>query len=276
MLRTQVLVRWADVWRTGSQPAEVRLRDGAIRTTHRREAAYQSAAPLPRLLSPRGIAVQLYLLLLLDAGCTPAHRPYNARRFWSDANGHPWWSLVVRDNPFETEGVESRRSQAHRQVLAAMRRLEAQDLGKYHGGSSRRPRGFALYSEGPRRVGERTAYTLPRRTQGISIPISFFLNGWVFVLSPAEILTWLAVRDRVRQAGGTGFVELGSGEAILTYGLGSTAFRSHEFLERVGLLLIRRGPNFVANTFSLNDSVLERPVFECQPTVDAPLPLRAH
>jgi hypothetical protein len=70
----------------------------------------------------------------------------------------------------------------------------------------------------------------------ISIPVDFFLNGWVHVLSPAELVTYLMLRDLGRRCGTDQGVFICGKPREQFYGLRRDVYESHRLLNLYGLI----------------------------------------
>src|SRR5690606_13047042 len=73
----------------------------------------------------------------------------------------------------------------------------------------------------------------------VEIPIDFFLQGWVYVLTPSEIALWLMLRDlrqlRCRSSGESTVVVNGD-TRLRIYGVKKDAYKEWWLLELAGLL----------------------------------------
>ncbi|MFJ6452244.1 hypothetical protein ACIQNV_37210 [Streptomyces hydrogenans] len=193
------------IWEAGRKRGHVVLRTALIQVPGGQRT-------LTRLVLPKGVALRFYLLSVFEAHCRldPGEpwnnvRPLSGRGSWSD--------LVAIDGAYDAKsGKYMRDTDAGRtledlrlrQVQGALRTLE--ELGPEQGLVAM-PRGsreqrlyqsFSLMKESGR-GGHQTpdTYTVPESTwsaETITIPSGFFLNGWVQVLSPSEIATWLILR----------------------------------------------------------------------------------
>lgn len=196
-----------DVWEAGRKPAEIVLRFELIQRPD------GERAPLTRLVLPRGIALRFYLLALFEAQCRlDVNEPWaNARPLtgvgsWSDfvaIDGayHSASGTYMPDTKQERTGPDLR----VRQVKSALDTLEKLGLERAlavvpraRNGGRRLYEQFSLMKEGGR-GGHQTpdTYTVPAPhwpARTITVPANFFLMGWVQVLNPSEIATWLTLR----------------------------------------------------------------------------------
>lgn len=192
-----------EVWQEGKQPAALRLRRNFV--IDKVDADRQP--PASRLLNPRGIALRFYLLALFEAQCRldpgaewTGGRPFRGRHGWKD--------FVAIDVGYNSATGTYTRAPKHaqetkriRQVKGALCTLEA--LGDQalvaiprKEGGQRDHRAFRLMRE----TGQGAAltadhYVVPAADEVvIEVPIDFFHQGWVHVLYPSEIFTWLSLR----------------------------------------------------------------------------------
>lgn len=201
-----------DMWETGRKPDSIVLRSTLLQATEERSR-------LTKLILPKGIALRFYLLAAFEAQCR-----LNARETWENSlplSGHGSWSdLVAIDGAYDTGSatymhgtIGSRKLENLRlqQVKGALKTLE--ELGGEHAlvtmprrkSGQREYKKFLLMNESGR-GGNQTPdfYTVPARhwsaTRTIAIPADFFLNGWIQVLNPSEVATWLILRMLSRWA----------------------------------------------------------------------------
>ncbi|WP_367540433.1 hypothetical protein [Streptomyces globisporus] len=211
-----------EIWEAGKKPDPIVLRSAFLHAEGERSR-------LTKLVLPRGIALRLYLLAVFEAQCRldagdiwQSDRPLKGTNSWS--------TLVAIDGAYDTaagaydaalkhmppelrgsaraeERWRTRRLEELklRQVKGALKTLE--ELGKEDALVSipRSARGhrsyedFLLMEEGGR--GDMPApdlYTVSTRswtgTRTITLPADFFLKGWIQVLNPSEVATWLILR----------------------------------------------------------------------------------
>jgi hypothetical protein len=192
----------------GSRPAMIRIRPGFL--VARGAGDERRGAPMSNLLNSRGIALRLYLLALYEAQCRPASaepsqntRPLAGRRSWGELIAiDAAWSQP--DKAYLHHSIQNRDldTSRDRQVKGALRTLEGhgdQSLVEVPFKANGRHRDYArfrLMAESGR-GGTLTPeyYTMPGAGEPtISIPCQFFLRGWIQILYPSEIATWLALR----------------------------------------------------------------------------------
>jgi len=208
MSRVNEAVR--QVWNQpgGSLPAVIRIRTGFLLA--RGAGDERRGAPISNLLNSRGVALRMYLLALYEAQCRPASagpsqntRPLAGLKSWGELIAiDAAWSQPDRAYLRPSRQNRDLDSSRDRQVKGALRTLEGhgdQALAEVPLKANGRHRDYArfrLMTESGR-GGTLTPeyYTVPgTREPTISIPCQFFLRGWIQVLYPSEIATWLALR----------------------------------------------------------------------------------
>lgn len=194
-----------DIWEAGRKPDAVVLRGTLLEVSEGRP-------PLTRLVLPKGIAMRFYLLAVFEAQCR-----LNVGEPWGNAlplSGRGSWSdLVAIDGAYDTQSATYMRDTNGdrkledlrlRQVQGALRTLEELGLEQALVTMPRGKRGQRLYEsfslmKESGRGGNQTpdTYTVPQNhwsAATITIPTDFFLNGWIQVLNPSEVATWLILR----------------------------------------------------------------------------------
>jgi hypothetical protein len=110
-----------------------------------------------------------------------------------------------------------------------------------HVNGARRYAGFTLMHESGRgELPTPRTYTVPKANEGtINLPVGFFLSGWVHVLQPSEIATWLMFRDlawRFPNEHAENGVYIYGDARQEEYGLNRDAYEGHGILRGLGLL----------------------------------------
>ncbi|MDX2531611.1 hypothetical protein [Streptomyces scabiei] len=192
----------------GKRPDPVRLRYEFLLATM--EGEEHVPAPMSLLLNPRGIALRFYLLALFEAQCRldmgaewASTRPLGGAMGWRD--------FVAIDAAYDsTTGHYLRKtkqgrkldSSRLRQVQGSLRTFEDMDrqalveVPRKENGQHRDYGEFVLMQEkGRGELPTANRYRVPTLSElTVDIPRDFFLHGWVSVLYPTEIATWLALR----------------------------------------------------------------------------------
>lgn len=166
---------------------------------------------MSRLVSSRGVALRFYLLAVFDALCRqPSSEPWRNTRSVAGRTG--WEDLIAIDAAYSrpvgayqprTRQNRTLSSSRVRQVQAALRQLE--ELGdqalvevpRKANGRDRDYSAFLLMKEGGRGQLPTPDYFTPGPALvrgAVDIPVQFFLNGWVQLLYPSEVATWLTLR----------------------------------------------------------------------------------
>ncbi|MGW5931888.1 hypothetical protein ACWF2L_37475 [Streptomyces anulatus] len=210
------------IWKAGKEPDSIVLRSVLLRADGERSR-------LTKLVLPRGLALRFYLLAAFEAQCR-----LDTGDLWQNGRplkgADSWSTLVAIDGAYDTasgaydaalenmppELRGSARAEERwrtrkledlelRQVKGALRTLE--ELGQEDSLVSI-PRGargqrlyedFSLMGEGGRGdLPTPNVYSVPVRSwttsETITLPKDFFLKGWIQVLNPSEIATWLILR----------------------------------------------------------------------------------
>lgn len=252
-----------EIWRHGGEPEQVRIRHDFVWNRNSPPHGKYGDGNLPpdeerpavaRLLSPNGSAVQLELVALFEAQCTtPAGQaPRNDRPLQRvDPATTGWLDLVALPAEHSATGgrtaANTAQSKRLRQLKSTLDRLARSDAALIRLPHGARRRGkfenFELLHEAGE-VGRPTviAYTVPTNDERcVSIPASFFMNGWDAALTDAEIQAWLVLRH-LSDSGSRTRVELEPWTRVERYGMGRDCYDSFKLLRDVGLLEIERAP----------------------------------
>jgi hypothetical protein len=129
-------------------------------------------------------------------------------------------------------------------------------------------------------LAEPLPYTVPGAQAGLDLPAAFFLNGWLWAMTNAELAAYLMFRHlgcaypRVHAESG---VYIHGQDRVEQYGLGRDTYESHILLERFGLLALvpslirhpdgrvagfKKGERLEAHRFQLIDEGLAQPGVE--------------
>lgn len=267
--RADALRRYADRYATASEALQrvydenerlrtqyairrclVLSRPGAIGTHDERRPS-----PIAGLLTQKGWALQLYLVALFDAQSRRRRGAVinNVRPLRSDARQMGWVDFL----PATTTTVD-RGSGMMRQLTRALTLLAKNDLVHLRGraGVAGRFEKFQLLDESGIAHGwSFNRYEIPASdgvmgqdfrppaskagvAETLQVPASFFLQGWVHVLSAAEIATYLMLREmetRYPERSKSGvFVNEPTRKAW--YSLNRDVYESHQQLAQYGVI----------------------------------------
>lgn len=243
----------------GRQADQVRIRQGFVRRaapasglmSDRRLPPRAQRPPLARLISPRGLALRTELTALFVAQTVRNRRegrptltlPIEARK--SDQIG--WADLVaaVAEHDPDSERAVNRSDNRLRQLKTALDTLAKPELGLVTlpraGAARMKYEDFQLRDEnGTRDVGPAVEYVVPKSTEPVvTVPVAFFLNGWIHALTDSEIAAWLMFRnlsaldtpEQDRPA-----VHLSGDDRRRYYVLSKDTWESHRTLSLFGLL----------------------------------------
>ncbi|MFD4546302.1 hypothetical protein [Streptomyces sp. NPDC058466] len=269
------------IWQAGKKPDSIVLRSTLL-------AASDEHSRLTELILPRGIALRFYLLAAFEAQCrlgsgAPWQNvlPLKGSGSWSD--------LIAIDGAYDavsgTYGTASestpeilRRKKLGdlrlRQVKGALRTLE--ELG-WEDALVTIPRGargqrlyerFLLMQEAGRGKNQTPdIYTVPaphwKAVKTITLPAAFFLRGWIQVLNPSEVATWLILRMLSKWAPRKHFVSgvfLTAQLRMQTYGLHDDAWEDGcQRLLDFGLIRRAELPKFEGVDESVLRSIFSQP-----------------
>ncbi|MEU8977645.1 hypothetical protein [Streptomyces sp. NPDC048309] len=199
------------VWDAGRRPEKITLRRGLLLSDPQ-----DPAPPLTQLLRPRGVALRFYLLAVFEAQCRLGVGDEWTRRSSPPLKGPGSWSdFVAIDGAYDkpsntympaTNWDRDLQTLRWQQIHGALRTLESlgQDSeralvdvpGKAKGGG-RDYAAFSLMQEAGRGDAPTPAvYSVPANTwhATYTVPAEFFLHGWIQVLQPSEVATWMILR----------------------------------------------------------------------------------
>ncbi len=222
---------------------------------------FEEGAPSPAasLVTAKGVAMALYLIAIFDAQCRrPSGSPVrNNRPLRGSKDSAGWVDLLPATTDTTSVWVGMRR-----QLTRALTTLDERGLVELLGqaGTADRYEGFQLLDESA--SDDSAPYEVPVRRADIDshyrlspdarrmmspvfeIPVDFFLQGWVHVLSSAEIATYLMLSDLQAQfprANSGVFLTEPRREAM--YGLSRDVYESHRALRSYGLVQLLSNPN---------------------------------
>jgi hypothetical protein len=208
--------------------------------------------PATRLVSPRGIALRLYLTALFVAQSRlPGAIPGNKLPLADADAAVSWIDLIATPAERHSGRVYSgQREKKLRQVHDALRRLSSPEVQLVSLPNSRRTpagryEGFLLMHEGgaPASGEDNHLYTVPApESKTMYLPAGLFLNGWIHVLEDSELaflLMLACLRSRLDKAQ----VFATSEVRLLQFGLGRDAYESHGVLSQLGLVRVQPGPH---------------------------------
>lgn len=258
-----------EIHERGRMPQVVRVRRSFVRLEVFGGLVEDERKPLPKskrplsaqMISPKGLTLKLFLLMLFAAQCEAATgrewpKPYPIEPNSEETDS--WLGLAATVAKYTGPGVQasSVRTNKIRQIAEAMKTLERMGLLTSASGIvSEVRRGVLLLCENGKSNNAGATnipYTVPNDTeQYLEIPVGFFTNGWVHVLTTSEIAALLMWFDIMKfdathlavEGGGTltyGYVLSNTRHGF--YGLGRDAYETHQPLEAFQLLDVHRPP----------------------------------
>lgn len=249
------------VYEAGRKPASILIRRSFVARQKRIHVAGEydkTPRPKPPLATAKrskGVALRLELTLLFLAQAGP--RPTAQFRYPVQTQSAEDLGLIdflsTGSNPHEkTEYRLSRPAMRARQVMNALERLAAPELQLIE--VSRRPSGrldasgqmWVNQETGPTATGDVHRYRIPTPSEKvISVPIEFYTNGWIQVMTDSEIANWQMWRDQseMREAGITTADDLfiDAQDRLDYYDLSRDVWDTHQTLTRVGLMSVEAG-----------------------------------
>ncbi len=180
------------------------LRPSAIKIRSRLFCgARDQKPPISAIAAPRGLNLQLYLLTLFEAQCRkrsgeagPSPLPVSA----PGPDELSWVNLAfsrAKENLHAVDPITERGNRI-RQVKSAFARLATESLVLRNVGVPKKPMAVMPLHESGFSGPEKHSYIIPEWHENppavISVPVQFFLNGWVYLLSPAEIRMYFILR----------------------------------------------------------------------------------
>ncbi|MFG3180008.1 hypothetical protein ACGFZC_33785 [[Kitasatospora] papulosa] len=259
------IAKTREIYERGHKPGVVRIRRSFIRLEKFGGLVEDERKPLPKserplsaqMISPRGLTLKLYLLMLFSAQCEAA-----VGKEWPDLypieptaeKTDSWRGLVATIAKCNGPGVQaaSIRTNKVRQIAEAMKTLEKMGLLTSATGVAGQVRkGVLLLCENGKSKNAGAAnipYTVPGDPEPfVEIPIGFFTNGWVQVLTTSEIAALLMWFDVMKFDASILTLDDGSrieyGYVLSNirhgfYGLGRDAYETHQPLEAFEILRV--------------------------------------
>lgn len=258
------------------------------------------SSPAGSLVAPKGIALQIYLIALFEAQCRVGIgvSPHNDRPIISSGRRTVGWLDLIASETAAAKPPTTKRDNLLRQFKRGLGHLERERLVVLSGAprSNGRFEAFRLLDESGSlsKAGSEVPYSTPKdpyldvpravrlasdmiglgseqfsSDPVIAIPADFFLNGWVHVLSPAELVTYLMLRDLCRRHGTNRGVFICGKPREQFYGLRRDVYESHRLLSLYGLIEKvenkNRRRNGTVRSFKTEDNPLEPHRFRLLP-----------
>lgn len=252
----------------GSAPASILLRR---RFLARRQLIYVSGdrdktprlkPALATLVAPKGLSLRLELTLLFLVQCgrrrSSARIPLSLLPDPEDPDSLGLISLSSTGNQPRAGSLYKRGVTKMRtaQVTGALDTLEALGLVEMEktpdGRNDYYARMWLNREFGPLGADPERYKVPPANTDVVSIPIEFFTQGWIQVMTDSEIANWLMWRDlgQMRTAAVTSADDLFIDAELRlgTYDITRDAWDTHLMLDRFGLMSAREGDLHVGKT----------------------------
>lgn len=243
-----------ELWDEGRQPPVVRIRRGYYWHSEPRTVVSERK-PLPRaerppaaqMIDSRGIALKLHLVMLFAAHCQAAERSrWKTRISVEPQEVEPvsWMGLMAAHAVSnEGAGVQVRSSVENkaRQIVSGLQKLRDLDLLLLPRSGKPRPysRIELLRESGGSTAAAPIPYKVPTAGGVIALPVEFFTRGWVYLLSPSEIVSYLMWQD-VNQHPRFDEPFITAAERAGQFGLGREAYETHKQLDAFCLITVDR------------------------------------
>ena len=206
--------------------------------------------PLKQLISSRGHKLQFALIALFLAQCQhpPGRRLALPLRAQPDDDAIAWTDFVAipaKEGPGSTSREDlPRRERSARNALDALATPEISLVEFAESKPGKKYRDLRLLQDsGPRTTGPAAPYTVPKSSiPVVRIPTSFFTNGWIYVLTDAEIATYLMYRHLCAEATSES-AHITAGSRKARFALEKSTWESHPVLTGAGLLDMEADPN---------------------------------
>ncbi len=243
-----------ELWDEGRKPSVVRIRRGYYWHSEPRKVVSERK-PLPRaerplaaqMIDSRGVALKLHLVMLFAAHCQAAERSrWRTRISVEPQEVEPvsWMGLMAAHAVSnEGAGVQVRSSIENkaRQIVSGLKKLRDLDLILLPRAGGPRPysRIELMRESGGSTAAAPIPYTVPTAGGVIELPVEFFTHGWVYLLSPSEIMSYLMWLD-VNQHPRFGEPFITAAERAGQFGLGREAYETHKQLDAFCLISVDR------------------------------------
>jgi hypothetical protein len=139
--------------------------------------------------------------------------------------------------------MHEKRAASARSALARLSRpdislLELPRSGKRKGGYDE----VRLFEDvGPRKVGLPVRYSVPTAGKGVvTVPVDFFLKGWIYVLEDTEIATYLMYRRLCSLSSPS---HISADDRETRFGIKQSAWEQYWLLESSGLVVVEADEN---------------------------------
>lgn len=234
------------LWNQGRRVGSVSVRRSFIETH-----TPGVAPPASRLISSRGHSLRVALLALFIAQNKrgSAQHLLNVPLIAKQSEDVAWADLIV-SAPRIGPGSTARGARAKRAISAraALNRLSKPEISLMdRPGSAQRKGGYDVVhlfeDTGPRALGSPVSYTTPGSGEDVvTIPVEFFLHGWIYVLEDTEIVTYLMYRHLCSRSSPAP-AHISAHDRESRYGINQAAWEQYWLLENAGLLLVQADEN---------------------------------
>lgn len=234
-------LRWST---SAQQPAAILVRRAFLQ----RNLISGAPSSVSRLINPRGHALRTALLMLFLAQTQAGRSPHILRvPLHGQSGDHVAWADLVVSGAIYGQGSSSRSPRELRaaSARAAIDRLARSDVALVellnNDRVGRYDRLRLMEDSGPRAIGAQLPYTMPSAKESVTIPVGFFVNGWIYALEDTEIATYLMYRSQCPADGGLTAITAGDRDEI--YGVKRSAWEQYWVLVDSGILHLEPDPH---------------------------------
>ncbi|MFF3685198.1 hypothetical protein [Streptomyces sp. NPDC002187] len=227
------------------RPAKIKVRSALVNS-----ANFFRAPAIERIAAPRGVTLQVYLLMLFEAQCRKRSGETGPSQLPLASSGPEFlsWVDIVASEAKENLGAIKKiteRGQRARQISSAFARLAKEGLVLRNRGGTADGAGavIPLHESGASTEDKKYSYLIPEWYEKppvvLELPITFFTMGWIYLLTPAEVRMYLCLRhlsasypDKHRELGVYFSPRVNAG----TYHLSRDVYEAHLMLRSFGLI----------------------------------------
>ncbi|MGW1247387.1 hypothetical protein [Streptomyces sp. NPDC002535] len=224
--------------RGGAWPQQIRVRSSFFATGR------DGQPPIGRISAPRGLNLQVFLLALFEAQTRKRTGAAGGCPLPISGGINPWTELVVSEAKQNTQAkapITATQNRA-RQIKSAMKRLTDAHLALQNVGNPQNPYPFMLLHESGNSESGTMEYTIPDFQLGqftVTLPVQFFTNGWIYLLTDAEIRMYLIFKHlatRFSESHARHGVYCNEYDRTWRYWVSRDSYEAHLTLSRFGLI----------------------------------------
>lgn len=208
-------------------------------------------SPIARISAPRGVNLQVYLLALFEAQTRKRYGIPGICPIPISGGELSWVDLIVSEakQNMQAKAPVTATQNRVRQIKSTIKRLADENLVLRNVGEPGNRSPLMLLHESGVAHPERRDYLIPEYYDGaravITLPVQFFTNGWVYVLTDSEIRMYLILKHlaaRFREDHLLRGVYIAETDREWLYGLSRDVYEAHLTLARFGLIELTSNP----------------------------------